>query len=314
MKIYTDLEQIQDKVPNPFVTIGNFDGVHLGHQKLFSEIVNKARKSNGTSVAITFDPHPLKFLKPGVIRLISTLEHKKELIQQAGIDILVIIPFTADFARITAADFVRRVLVGTIGVRELVVGYDYAFGRGRQGDISFLKARGREYGFSVIRIDALYEKGLLVSSSRIRQLIAEGQMGDVCRFLGRYYQIRGQVQMGRQRGGKEVGFPTANLSISEEDLCPKRGVYVIQVIHNGQIYGGVANIGYNPTFGGNKLVAETHIFDFDDDIYDQSIKINLLRYLRGEKKFTGVEALAAQIRIDIVTAKQVLSKDLSNGY
>ena len=308
MKIYTDLEQIHGQFPDAFVTIGNFDGVHLGHQKLFSEIVGKAGQNDGTSVTITFDPHPLDFLRPGGIRLISTLEHKKELIRQAGIDVLVIIPFTSDFARITAAEFVRRILVDTIGVRELVVGHDYAFGRGRQGDINFLRERAQEYGFSVVRIDALYEEGMLVSSSKIRKLVVEGRMRDVCRLLGRYYQIRGDVQVGRQRGGKEVGFPTANLNISEEYLCPKRGVYVTQVIHDGRIYGSISNIGCNPTFGENKLVAETHIFDFDYDIYGQALKINLLRYLRGEKKFAGVEELAAQIKVDIVTARRVLSR------
>lgn len=308
MKIYTDLEQVHTQFSDAFVTIGNFDGVHLGHQGLFSEIVGKARQNEGTSVAISFDPHPLEFLRPGGIKLISTLEHKKELIRQAGIDVLIIIPFTADFAQTTAADFVRRILVDTIGVRELVVGYDYAFGKGRQGDISFMRERGREYGFSVIRIDARYEKGILVSSSKIRELVTEGRMRDVCRLLGRYYQIRGKVQVGRQRGGKEVGFPTANLNISEEDLCPRRGVYVTQVIYNGHVYGGVANIGYNPTFGENKLVTETHIFDFDDNIYGQAIKINLLRYLRGEKKFDGVDELSSQIKSDIVTARRVLSR------
>lgn len=308
MKIYTDLEQIQGQFPGAFVTIGNFDGVHLGHQKLFSEIVGKARQDGGTSVAITFDPHPLDFLRPGRLKLISTLEHKKELIRHSGIDVLIIIPFTADFAKTTAADFVRRILVDTIGVKELVVGYDYAFGRGRQGDIPFLRERGREHGFSVVRVDALYEKGMLVSSSRIRELVTEGRMRDVCRLLGRCYQIRGEVKIGRQRGGKEVGFPTANLNISEEDLCPKRGVYVTQVIYNGRLYGAISNIGCNPTFGENKLVAETHIFDFDDNIYGKPIKINLLRYLRGEKKFAGVEELSSQIKVDIVTARRVLSR------
>lgn len=308
MEIYTDLEQIQGQISDAFVTIGNFDGVHLGHQKLFSEIVVRAGQSDGTSVVITFDPHPLEFLRPGELRLISTLEHKKELIQRAGIDVLIIFPFTAAFAQLSAADFVRRILVDTVGVRELVIGYDYAFGRGRQGDIAFLKEKGRECGFSVTRIDALYEKGMLVSSSKVRELVTEGRMMDVCRLLGRYYQIRGKVQMGRQRGGKELGFPTANLNISEDDLCPKRGVYVTQVICNGRIYGGVANIGYNPTFGENKLVAETHIFDFDDNIYAQDIKINLLRYLRGEKKFAGVKELSSQIRVDTVTARRVLSR------
>jgi riboflavin kinase/FMN adenylyltransferase len=306
MKIYTDLQQIQQPFPGAYVTIGNFDGVHLGHQMLFSEIVGQAYRHKGTSVAVTFDPHPLKVLRPDGIRLISTTEQKIELIQLAGIDVLVIIPFTRKLAGTTAKDFVDNVLVQTLGVQKLVVGYDYAFGKGREGNIEFLKARGRELGFPVTVVEAHCENGMLVSSTKIRELVTEGRMRDVRRLLGRYYQIRGEVQRGRQRGGKELGFPTANLKISEDDLCPKTGVYVTQVIYKGKVYGSVSNIGYNPTFGENRLVAETHIFDFNSDIYGHPIKINLLRYLRGEKKFSGIEELAAQIKLDTVTARQVL--------
>ncbi|MHB8810818.1 MAG: riboflavin kinase, partial [Desulfobulbaceae bacterium] len=186
--------------------------------------------------------------------------------------------------------------------------YDYAFGRGRQGTIEFLKEKGREHGFPVTVVEAHHENGMLVSSTRIRELVAEGRMDEVRLLLGRYYQIRGEVQRGKQRGGRVVGFPTANLRISEEDLCPRRGVYVTQVIYDGRCYGGVSNIGYNPTFGENRLVAETHIFDFHDDIYGRPIKINLLRHLRGEQKFSGPEELAAQIRLDIQVARDVLAE------
>lgn len=306
MEIYTDLQQIQHPFPGAYVTIGNFDGVHLGHQMLFSEIVGKAYNHKGTSVAVTFDPHPLKVLRPDGIRLISTTEQKIELIQLAGIDVLVVIPFNRKLAGTTARDFVDNVLVQTLGVQELVVGYDYAFGKGREGNIEFLKARGRELGFPVKVVDAHFENGMLVSSTKIRELVTEGRMQDVRRLLGRYYQIRGEVQRGRQRGGKELGFPTANLKLSEDDLCPKTGVYVTQVIYKGKVYGSVSNIGYNPTFGENRLVAETHIFDFNSDIYGHPIKINLLRYLRGEKKFFGIEELIAQIKLDTITARQVL--------
>ncbi len=306
MEIYTDLQQIHQPFSNAFVTIGNFDGVHLGHQMLFSEVVGKAYNQGGTSVAVTFDPHPLKVLRPDGIRLISTTEQKINLIRMAGIDHLVIIPFTRELAATTATDFVDNILVRTIGLQELVVGYDYAFGKGRQGNIDFLRARGRELGFPVTVVEAHYENGMLVSSTKIRELVTEGRMVDARRLLGRCYQIHGEVQRGRQRGGRELGFPTANLKISEEDLCPKKGVYVTQVVYGGKVFGGVSNIGYNPTFGENKLVAETHIFDFNSDIYGHPIKINLLRYLRGEKKFDTVADLVAQIKMDIVTARQVL--------
>ena len=306
MQLYTDLDQIKKPFPGAVVTVGNFDGVHLGHQMLFSEVVARAVRRDGVSVVMTFDPHPLKVLRPDGIKLISTTEQKIELIEQAGIDVLIIIPFTKEFAATTAQDFVDRILIATIGVQDLVVGYDYAFGRGRQGNIAFLKEQGKRYGFPVTVVEAYYEQGMLVSSTRIRELVTQGRMRDVRTLLGRCYQIRGTVQRGRQRGGKVVGFPTANLQISEEDLCPKRGVYVTQVVCQGKLYGGVSNIGYNPTFGEDRLVAETHIFDFQDDIYDQPIKINLLRHLRDEKKFSGPKELAEQIRKDIEIARQVL--------
>jgi riboflavin kinase/FMN adenylyltransferase len=291
------------------VTIGNFDGVHLGHQKLFEQVVARAHQDRGTSVAITFDPHPLKVLSPQGIRLISTTPQKIELIERAGIDVLVIIPFNREVALTSAVDFVDRVLLERVGMRDLVVGYDYAMGKGRQGDTAFLQGQGAEKGFSVMVMPAHYEQGMLVSSSRIRELVAAGKMGDVRRLLGRYYQIRGDVQWGRQRGGKLLGFPTANLSLSEEDLCPKRGVYVTQVIYDGRQYGGVSNIGYNPTFGDTSLVAETHIFDFNADIYGRPLKINLLRHLRGEIRFSGPDALARQIRRDIEVAHKVLARE-----
>ncbi len=308
MELYRDLSEIKAPFEGAVVTIGNFDGVHLGHQLLFSEVVGRAYRSGGTSVVVTFDPHPLKVLRPEGIKLISSTEQKIELIRLAGIDALVIIPFDLEFARTPAQEFVDQILIGKIGVTDLVVGYDYAFGRGREGNIDFLRRQGEEKGFPVTVVEAHYENGELVSSTRIRELVMEGRMRDVRRLLGRYYQIHGEVQQGRQRGGKEVGFPTANLKVSEDDLCPKKGVYVTQVIYDGRVYGGVSNIGYNPTFNENELVAETHIFDFNRDIYGHRIKINLLRHLRGEKKFASVDELSAQIREDIRIAHQVLEE------
>ncbi len=307
MRLYKNLQDIIAPFEHPVVTIGNFDGVHLGHQLLFNEVVSRAKRDGGTSVAITFDPHPLKVLRPKGIRLISCAQQKIDLIRMSGIDALVIIPFDRDFAKITATDFIRDILCTTIGVRELVVGYDYAFGRGREGNIDFLRRQGDEQGFPVTVVEAHYEDDILVSSTKIRELVMEGRMRDVRRLLGRCYHIHGEVQRGKQRGGAEVGFPTANLKVSEEDLCPKKGVYVTQVMYNGKMYGSISNIGYNPTFGENELVAETHIFDFNGDIYGKPIRLNLLQHLRGEVKFNSVEELSAQIRKDIEQARQVLA-------
>jgi riboflavin kinase/FMN adenylyltransferase len=308
MKIYRKVEEIVEPFANACVTIGNFDGVHLGHQMLFAEVAGRAYKRKGTSLAITFEPHPLRILRPGGIKLISSCEQKIELIRMAGIDVLLIVPFTLEFAATSAEHFVDDILIRRIGVQELVVGYDYAFGKGRTGDINFLREQGRLKGFPVTVVEAYYLDGVLVSSTRIRQLVAEGQMEEAGRLLGRPYQIRGEVQVGKQRGGKEVGFPTANLKVDPDDLVPRHGVYVSQVICEGKCYGGVLNIGHNPTFGGQDLVAETHIFDFNQDIYGKPIKVNLLKFLRGEQKFSGAGELAAQIARDVVLAKKVLAE------
>ncbi|MCF6290878.1 MAG: bifunctional riboflavin kinase/FAD synthetase [Desulfobacterales bacterium] len=309
MKIYTSLAQIEPPLANTCVTIGNFDGVHLGHQMLFSEVVGRAYHDKRVSVAITFDPHPLQVLRPDIgIKMICTFEQKRELIEMAGIDVLVVLPFSREFAATTAEDFVDRILINKIGVNHLVIGYDYAFGKGRQGDSSFLREQGRRKGFPVTVVEPYYVDDLLVSSTMIRELVGQGRMRDVKKLLGRAYQIRGEVQKGRRRGGPVVGFPTANLHISEEDLCPRHGVYVTQVAYGGKCYGGVLNIGYNPTFGEEKLSAETHIFDFNQDIYGHKIKINLLRFLRGERKFAGPAELAAQISLDIEQAREVLAE------
>lgn len=309
MEIYTDLATITKPFANACVTVGNFDGVHLGHQMLFSEVVGKAYRQKGTGVTITFDPHPLQVMRPDIgIKLISTYEQKVELIGYSGIDVLVVIPFSREFARTTAEEFVNEILVKTIGVKELVVGYDYAFGKGRQGNIDLLKRLGDLKGFPVEVVEPYFVDDMLVSSTKIRELVNLGRMRDVKRLLGRHYQIRGEVQRGKQRGGPEIGFPTANLHLSEEDLCPRHGVYVTQVIYDGKCYGGVLNIGYNPTFGEDRLAAETHIFNFDQDIYGKRIKINLLKFLRSEQKFSGPAELAAQIRRDIAQAQAVLGE------
>jgi len=309
MELYNNLSDIAGPLEKSFVTVGNFDGVHLGHQMLFSEVVSRAYQKQGTSVVVTFNPHPLQVIRPEFgIKLISTYNQKVELIALAGIDVLVVIPFTRDFAATSAEAFVDEVLINTIGVKELVVGYDYAFGKGRQGNIEFLKEQGELKGFPVTVVEPYYVDDMLVSSSKIRELVSEGRMLDVKKLLGRNYQIRGTVQEGKKRGGPVVGFKTANLHLSEEDLCPKHGVYVTQVVYDGRCYGGVLNIGYNPTFGENRLSAETHIFDFNQEIYGKKIKINLLKYLRGEKKFSGPEELAAQIREDIRLARDILAE------
>ncbi len=308
MELYWNLDDIVAPFDRACVTIGNFDGVHLGHQQLFAKVVEKARRIGGSSVVVTFDPHPLTVLRPGGIQLISTIAQKIEQIDRAGIDILVIIPFDRSFAATTADQFVEDILLRIIGMSELVVGYDYAFGKGRSGDTAFLREQGRRKNFPVTVVEAYYRDDMLVSSTQIRTLVSEGRMQDARSLLGRPYQIRGVVQVGKKRGGSEIGWPTANLQVNEQDLVPRIGVYAVQVICDGVCYGGVLNIGYNPTFDDNKLVAETHIFDFKKDIYGKPIKLNLLKFLRDERKFSSIAGLAEQIGKDAAAAQQILAE------
>ena len=308
MKVYKGLYEIKKPFHRPALTIGNFDGVHLGHQALFRRVVELAGPRNGDTVALTFEPHPMKVLRPQKPqKLISTMDHKVELIAEAGIEYLIRLPFTKELAGTSAHDFVNEILHQTIGVEDLVVGYDYAFGKGRQGNISLLQAMGSKLGFNVHVISPVSVEGMVVSSTNVREYVTLGEMKKVRLLLGRYYQIHGIVQEGIRRGGPVVGFPTANLRIDKEDLCPKPGVYVVQVIHQDQCYGGVMNIGYNPTFGGQDLGAEVHIFDFEKDIYGHPIKLDFIQRLRDEKKFSGPKELAGQITKDVEAARLVLA-------
>ncbi len=307
MKVYSSLEEIERPFYRPALTIGNFDGVHLGHQALFKKVVDLADKKGGEKVALTFHPHPMKVLRPdNPPKLICTLEQKIELIMAAGIEHLICLPFTKQFAKTPASYFVKNILYDVIGVEDLVVGYDYACGKGREGDINFLKDMGKKLGFNVHVIPPVKIDGIIVSSTSIREFVKKGDMKMVRKMLGRFYQIRGVVQKGKQRGGPVVGFPTANLAINPEDLCPKPGVYAVQVIHGDKQYEGVVNIGFNPTFGDGKLGAEVHIFNFHKEIYGHTIKVNMVDRIRDEKKFSSPSELAEQIRKDIEKAKEIL--------
>ena len=309
MKIYSDIYDIERPFKRPALTIGNFDGVHLGHQALFKKVVELADEREGDKVALTFHPHPMKVLRPdNPPKLICTLEQKIELIMAAGIEHLICLPFTKEFARTPASFFVEEILYRIIGVEDLVIGYDYKCGRGREGDINFLKKMGDKLGFRVHVIPPVKVDGMIVSSTAIRELVKKGDMRTVRKMLGRFYQIRGVVRKGKRRGGPIVGFPTANLALNPEDLCPKPGVYAVQVIHGERLYDGVVNIGFNPTFGDGRLGAEVHIFDFNKEIYGHEIKVNLVERIRDEKKFSGPEELAAQIKKDIQKAKEILKE------
>lgn len=304
MDIIYDLEKLEGPLKNPVITIGNFDGVHKGHLVLFDTVKDRAKSINGESAVITFDPHPIKVMKPGNgPTLITSTKQKLELIEKSGVDVIFCLPFTRQFASILARDFVQDILVDRIGIREVVVGYDYTFGYKREGGIKLLQEMGDTIGFKVHVVEPIHLNSTLVSSTSIRKFIQEGVLQEAKRFLGRDYQISGTVISGKNRGGRLLGFPTANLKLIDE-LIPKRGVYAVTVDVDDETYYGVSNIGYNPTFGDNALSLETHILDFSGDLLEKTISINFIEHLRDEKTFRSVQELSDQIAKDIQQARE----------
>ncbi len=306
MNVINSLTELQHPFENPVLTIGNFDGVHKGHLALFDKVKERAKAIHGHSVVMTFDPHPLKVMKQGNgPPLITPTRQKLELIAEAGIDFILCIPFTREFAEISADAFVRELLVSRLGLKEIVVGYDYSFGNRREGNIDLLKKMGKTLGYRVHVVKPLVVNENLVSSTSIRNLVSAGNLVRAKEQLGRNYQVTGTVVKGAGRGGKLLGFPTANLQLADE-LIPRKGVYAVTVFMNGKTYYGVTNIGYNPTFGNNALSIETHLLDFTGNLEGEVIKINFIYHLRDEKTFDSIEELSDQITLDIQHAKGLL--------
>ena len=305
MQILNSLAELPEAIGSCAVTLGNFDGVHLGHRELFRQLVKTARQLNCPSVVYTFDPHPLKFLVPDrAPLLLNTPAEKQRLIAASHVDYLIKTPFTADFAAMTPEQFVEDILLAKLRIKALVVGYDYAFGKGRRGNAEFLKACGEKQGFAVEVLQPVGGDGLPYSSTRIRTMVAAGDMAGVVRLLGRQYNLEGLVVPGDQRG-RELGFPTANLE-TEKELLPASGVYAVKVRHGSQEYGGVVNLGNRPTFGGGSSTIEVHLLDFSGQLYDQNLRIYFVERLRGEQKFSNGEELAKAISSDVLSARQIL--------
>jgi len=311
MKVFDHLDKITEPFKNAVITIGNFDGVHIGHQALFHEVIEKAVAIGGMSVAMTFEPHPMRVLKQNNHPpLITLYEQKAELIERTGIDVLICVPFTLEFAALSAEQFVRDLLVQKIGVKAMVVGEDYNFGKNREGNIDLLKSYAPQYGFEVIVAGPIKMTTAFtdrISSTKIRELVADGQMERAEKMLGRNYQVRGRVVSGRDRGGKLLGIPTANINLNDE-LCPKTGIYAVTLECEGIAYRGVANIGYSPTFDDHQFTVEVHILDFNDNIYGKKIRVNFIKRIRDEKKFSNISGLIDQIKLDIAAARQILAK------
>lgn len=307
MEIINSKEVVRGMIKNPVLTLGNFDGIHLGHQKIFKQLRESARELKGNSVIYTFNPHPVKVLNPQkFFPLITIFEEKVRLIAQFEIDYLVCADFDLEFANQTARDFVENVLCRAIGVKKVLVGYDYAFGRGREGNSEYLKRMGKEREFAVEIVEPVFVDGEIVSSSRIRELVQSGDMRLTARMLGREFSIVGVIVKGKERG-KRLGFPTANLILKNE-LFPKPGVYSTKIELRGKMYNGMTNIGTNPTFKNETLSIEVHIFDFHEDCYGETMKVHFVERLRDERAFPTPQDLILQLKEDERKSREILSQ------
>jgi riboflavin kinase / FMN adenylyltransferase len=301
MKIFESLD-IAETFPNAVLTIGNYDGLHLGHKKIIEQVKERARAISGTSMLMTFDPHPLSILRPdNHLGLITPPEVKKRLIEEMGIDVLLVVPYTAEFGAISPESFIKDILLGKVGIKGLIVGYDFRFGKGGRGDVGMLKAFSEIYDFFFDVVEAITLDGEKIGSNRIRKLLIEGDVKKAEHFLGRPYAVMGTVGSGQGRG-KGIGFPTINLQTNFE-IMPKEGVYVSEVEVDGFRHPSVTNIGRNPTFDGSVLTIETFLLDFSGDLYGRPVTLYFRQRIRDEVKFESVEQLVDRIKQDVAVAK-----------
>lgn len=306
MRIIRRFSELATPLEQAVVTIGNFDGVHLGHREIFRRVVSLAQETGGTATVLTFVPHPRKLLDPAnAPRQINTYAEKERLIEASCIDVLICAPFTRDLAAMPAERFVREILVERIGTRHLVIGYDYAFGRNRQGNSEFLRQKGEEFGFTVETIGPVLQNEEVYSSTRIREMILAGQVAPVVRLLGRHFNLEGEVVHGAKRG-KQLGFPTANLR-TDKELLPKPGVYAVKVRRGEELLDGVVSIGCNPTFGREGQSLEVHLLDFDRQIYGERLRLYFLERLRDQIQFPDPAQLVQAIGRDVEQARTLLA-------
>jgi riboflavin kinase/FMN adenylyltransferase len=285
------------------LTLGTFDGVHIGHKKILERITQNTENGKYESLVLTFFPHPRMVLQEkSEIKLLNTISEKTKLLEQTGIENLVIHPFNESFSRLTAEEFVHTILVDQFHIHKIIIGHDHRFGRNRTANIDDLIAFGKEYGFEVEQISAQEIQDVSVSSTKIRKALDEGNIALANDYLGYSYFLTGEVVKGKQLG-RTIGFPTANINIEEEyKKIPKNGVYVVRTFINEKEVFGMMNIGFNPTVNGEKKTIEVNLFDFDSDIYGHKIEVSLLEYLREEQKFGSVELLKEQLNQDKKTA------------
>jgi len=305
MKVIFDPEEPIENSTS--ATIGNFDGVHVGHKKIISAVKEEAQQLGISSCVITFHPHPQKILQNIDIPLLVPIRERLKLLEKEGVDVVACYTFTKDIAKIPAKDFVTDILIGKLNLKHLIVGPDFSFGRKREGNLDLLNEMGKEYGFDTKVVETALIEGEIVSSTSIRNLLREGNVVKAGKFLGYNFYIEGQVKEGEKRG-RQIGFPTANLD-TDWDILPKVGVYATLAHVGDRKLHSITNVGYQPTFGDNELLIETHIFNFNEDIYKKRIKIEFVDRVRDEQKFDGPEALVEQIKKDVERVNVILSEN-----
>ena len=282
-----------------FITVGTFDGVHLGHQKIITQLVKKAKQKNCGTLLLTFDPHPRKVVQPSnAPMLLQTIEERSEILSKLGLEIIFVQPFTKAFSKLNAEEYVKDILVNQLNVEHLLVGYNHRFGKNRNANIFDLKKLGKKYKFSVGEIQAHIVNKITVSSTKIRHAINNGNIKYANSLLGHTYKLKGIVMKGRQNG-KKIGFPTANVKINErEKILPKNGVYAVKVNYNKMTNLAMMNIGTNPTFSGNYISNEVHLINWDGNLYKKEIEIFFIERIRDEKKFNSIQDLSIQLQND----------------
>ncbi|MEM9078544.1 MAG: bifunctional riboflavin kinase/FAD synthetase [Bacteroidota bacterium] len=308
MKTIQGISQFKSSISTA-VTIGTFDGVHIGHRKILERLINDAKTAGHKSTVLTFFPHPRMVLqKDTEIKLLNTLDEKVEILKGLGLDYLIIHPFTKEFSRLSATEFVRDILVNTLNTKRIIIGYDHRFGRNRNASIQDLIGFGNSLDFEVEEIPAQEIDDVSVSSTKIRNALLDGDITTANVYLGYPYMLSGIIKKGKGLG-KKFGFPTANIHIEESyKLIPKKGVYVVKGILDSTVYFGMMNIGSNPTVSGTKQSIEVNFFDFNDDIYGEKIQVQLLHRLRDEHKFDSVENLQKQLEKDKEKSLQLIAQ------
>jgi riboflavin kinase/FMN adenylyltransferase len=312
MRIIKDLAEIK-RDQNSVITLGTFDGLHIGHQQIVDTVVQKASQSAGRSFLITFDPHPRKVI-PGRndVKILSTLDEKVVVLEQLGMENLFVINFTTEFSKQSPEDFVQKYLVQGIGLREVVIGYDHHFGKSRDGNFELLQKLGSKFDFSVTLIPEYSVEGVTVSSTKIRNALLAGDVSKAGKMLGRNYSFKGTIVHGDGRG-RQLGFPTANLEVDNEDkLIPAKGIYAAECVVENEKHFGLLSLGSRPTFHEDgKIIPEFYIFDFDKDIYEEVMQVNMIEKIRDEEKFNSVDELISRMKKDEEIGRKILSKQIN---